>query len=32
MVVTEETEHSVVIGRGELKGYLIDTSKTFRKI
>ena len=32
MVITEETEHSVVIGRGELKGYLIDTSKTFRKI
>ncbi|HOR05949.1 MAG TPA: sugar-transfer associated ATP-grasp domain-containing protein, partial [Candidatus Dojkabacteria bacterium] len=29
MVVTEDTTYNVVIGRNELKGYLIDTSKTF---
>lgn len=30
MVVTEDTTYNVVIGRNELKGYLIDTSKTFK--
>ena len=29
MVITEDTTYNVVIGRNELKGYLIDTSKTF---
>ena len=30
MVITEDTTHPVVIGRNDLKGYLIDTSKTFK--
>lgn len=29
MVITEDLEYLVVIGRNNLKGYLIDTSKTF---
>ncbi|NMC08799.1 ATP-grasp domain-containing protein [Candidatus Microgenomates bacterium] len=29
MIITEDLEYLVVIGRNNLKGYLIDTSKTF---
>ncbi|MHC1716675.1 MAG: sugar-transfer associated ATP-grasp domain-containing protein [Candidatus Dojkabacteria bacterium] len=29
MVITEEIEYPVVLGRNDLKGYLIDTSNTF---
>jgi alpha-L-glutamate ligase-like protein len=29
-IVTEDTTYSVVIGKNDLKGYLIDTSKTFK--
>lgn len=30
MIVTEDTTHSVILGRNDLKDYLIDTSKTFK--
>jgi len=30
MIVTEDTTHSVTLGRSDLKDYLIDTSKTFK--
>jgi len=30
MIVTEDSTHSVTLGRNDLKDYLIDTSKTFK--
>ncbi len=30
LIITEDTSHPIVIGRSDLKGYLIDTSKTFK--
>ena len=30
MIVTDDTTHSIVLGRSDLKDYLIDTSKTFK--
>ena len=30
VVILEDSEYHLVVGRGELKGYLIDTSKTFK--
>ena len=30
MIITEDTTHSVILGRTDLKDYLIDTSKTFK--
>jgi alpha-L-glutamate ligase-like protein len=30
MIVTEDTTHPVILGRSDLKDYLIDTSKTFK--
>lgn len=30
MILTEDTTHSVILGRVDLKDYLIDTSKTFK--
>jgi hypothetical protein len=29
-VIIEDSEYHLIIGRDELKGYLIDTTKTFR--
>ncbi len=31
VVIIEESEYHLIVGREELKGYLIDTSKTFTK-
>jgi hypothetical protein len=30
MIVTEDSTHSVTLGRNDLRDYLIDTSKTFK--
>lgn len=30
MIVTDDTTHPIVLGRSDLKDYLIDTSKTFK--
>jgi alpha-L-glutamate ligase-like protein len=30
MIVTEDTTHPIILGRADLKDYLIDTSKTFK--
>jgi len=30
VVILEDSEYHLILGRGELKGYLIDTSKTFK--
>ncbi len=30
MIITDDTTHSIVLGRSDLEGYLIDTSKTFK--
>ena len=30
VVILQNSEYHLIIGRGELKGYLIDTSKTFK--
>ena len=30
MIITDDTTHSIVLGRSDLKDYLIDTSKTFK--
>lgn len=30
MIISEDTTYPVVLGRSDLKGYLIDTSKTFK--
>lgn len=29
-IITEDTTHSIVLGKNDLKGYLIDTSNTFK--